>query len=165
MHMAITMKKIITIWQIIRLKQVMKHWKARSLKHKLTLSDSSSTAASPPLGQEEYGFKCNGGIGLPCEVDLFEEVLKFLVKDEMKYGSLEPRPPLKPTICPSASENGTDEGVRSEGIEISVVLRIMLQQLSNSQVCFAPRNSNSVADELAKRGLQLEGENVVWSVF
>ncbi|KAK1576237.1 hypothetical protein Q3G72_012107 [Acer saccharum] len=110
----------------------MKHWKARSLKHKLTLSDSGSAAASPPLGhpkhhhhilsgffavyvgedrkrfliptrfvnlpifvyllkkaEEEYGFKCNGGIALPCEVDLFEEVLKFFVKDEKKYGSSE----------------------------------------------------------------------------
>ncbi|KAK3180363.1 hypothetical protein Dsin_032867 [Dipteronia sinensis] len=132
MHMATTIKKIITIWQIIRLKQVMKHWKARSLKHKLNLSDSGSADASPSLGhpkhhhhilsgffavyvgedrkrfliptrflnlpifvyllkiaEEEYGFKCNGGIALPCEVDLFEEVLKFLVKDEKKYGSLE----------------------------------------------------------------------------
>ncbi|KAK1575855.1 hypothetical protein Q3G72_008927 [Acer saccharum] len=133
MHMATTMKKIITIWQIIRLKQVMKQWKDRSLKHKLTLSDSGSADASPSLGrskhhhhhilsgffavyigedrkrfliptrflnlpifvyllkiaEEEYGFKFNGGIALPCEVDLFEEVFKFLVKDEKKYGSLE----------------------------------------------------------------------------
>ncbi|KAI9160974.1 hypothetical protein LWI28_013300 [Acer negundo] len=41
------------------------------------------------IAEKEYGFKCNGGIALPCEVDLFEEVLKFLVKDEKKYGSLE----------------------------------------------------------------------------
>ncbi|KAK4839537.1 hypothetical protein QYF36_022646 [Acer negundo] len=84
----------------------MKHWKAMSLKHKLTLSDSgladasvltvvrtSQTSSSHSVlflcAEKEYGFKCNGGIALPCEVDLFEEVLKFLVKDEKKYGSLE----------------------------------------------------------------------------
>ena len=38
---------------------------------------------------EEYGFKLTGGIVLPCEVQFFTEVLKFLAKDEKKYGGLE----------------------------------------------------------------------------
>ncbi|XP_050222874.1 protein SMALL AUXIN UP-REGULATED RNA 51-like [Mercurialis annua] len=39
--------------------------------------------------EEEYGFKFNGGIVLPCEVEFFEQVLSFLRKDEKKYGGLE----------------------------------------------------------------------------
>lgn len=39
--------------------------------------------------EEEYGFKFNGGIILPCEVDFFKQVLRFLDKDEKKYGRLE----------------------------------------------------------------------------
>ncbi|XP_021689444.2 auxin-induced protein 6B [Hevea brasiliensis] len=38
--------------------------------------------------EEEYGFKFSGGIVLPCEVDLFKQVLRFLDKDEKKYGRL-----------------------------------------------------------------------------
>lgn len=37
---------------------------------------------------EEYGFKFSGGIVLPCEVQFFTKLLKFLVKDEKKYRSL-----------------------------------------------------------------------------
>ena len=37
---------------------------------------------------EEYGFKFSGGIALPCEVQFFTEVLKFLAKDDKKYGGL-----------------------------------------------------------------------------
>ncbi|KAL5756949.1 hypothetical protein ACOSQ2_021695 [Xanthoceras sorbifolium] len=124
--MAATIKKVITIWQIIRLKQVMKHWKAMSINHKLTFSDDSSDRCNRhnhipsgffavyvgeedrkrfliptrflnlpifvyllKIAEEEYGFECNGGISLPCEVEFFEEVLKFLGKDEKMYGSLE----------------------------------------------------------------------------
>ncbi|KAJ0007767.1 hypothetical protein Pint_30756 [Pistacia integerrima] len=41
------------------------------------------------IAEEEYGFKFSGGIVLPCEVDFFKQVLKFLEKNEKKYGSLE----------------------------------------------------------------------------
>ncbi|CAK7323759.1 unnamed protein product [Dovyalis caffra] len=44
---------------------------------------------------EEYGFKFSGGIVLPCEVDLFKQLLKFLDKDEKKYGRLEVNELLK----------------------------------------------------------------------
>lgn len=37
---------------------------------------------------EEYGFKSSGGIVLPCEVQFFTKLLKYLVKDEKKYRSL-----------------------------------------------------------------------------
>ena len=37
---------------------------------------------------EEYGFKFSGGIVLPCEVQFFTKLFKFLVKDEKKYRSL-----------------------------------------------------------------------------
>jgi SAUR family protein len=34
---------------------------------------------------EDYGFQSSGGIEMPCEVDLFKQVLQFLDKDEKKY--------------------------------------------------------------------------------
>ncbi|KAI9157419.1 hypothetical protein LWI28_022215 [Acer negundo] len=50
-------------------------------------------------------------------------------------------------------------------VEVIYDIITLLQQLKNSKVCYASRNSNSEADILAKRGLLLEGENVVWNVF
>ncbi|KAH8506318.1 hypothetical protein H0E87_013225 [Populus deltoides] len=36
--------------------------------------------------EEEFGFKCNGGLVLLCEVEFFEEVLRLLDKDETRFG-------------------------------------------------------------------------------
>ncbi|KAL9459788.1 hypothetical protein AB3S75_003067 [Citrus x aurantiifolia] len=116
------------IRQIIHLKQVMRRWKAMSLKqkHARDPSDSDSDSESDsdhqiPLGflavyvggvrmrfliptrflklpiftyllkiaEEEYEFKISGGIVLPCEVDFFKQVLRFLEEDEKSYGGLE----------------------------------------------------------------------------
>lgn len=37
--------------------------------------------------EEEFGFQCNGGLVLLCEVEFFEEVLSLLEKDEPRFGS------------------------------------------------------------------------------
>ncbi|KAL9377190.1 hypothetical protein Peur_031310 [Populus x canadensis] len=36
--------------------------------------------------EEEFGFQCNGGLVLLCEVEFFEEVLRLLEKDETRFG-------------------------------------------------------------------------------
>ncbi|CAL0312547.1 unnamed protein product [Lupinus luteus] len=36
--------------------------------------------------EEEFGFRSNGGLVLPCEVGFFNVVVKCLRKDEKKYG-------------------------------------------------------------------------------
>ncbi|CAK7345552.1 unnamed protein product [Dovyalis caffra] len=36
--------------------------------------------------EEEFGFKCKGGLVLLCEVEFFEEVLRLLEKDESRFG-------------------------------------------------------------------------------
>ncbi|KAK9229939.1 hypothetical protein WN944_022905 [Citrus x changshan-huyou] len=41
------------------------------------------------IAEEEYEFKISGGIVLPCEVDFFKQVLRFLEEDEKSYGGLE----------------------------------------------------------------------------
>ena len=38
--------------------------------------------------EEEFGLRSSGGLVLPCEVGFFKEVLRFLEKDEAKYGGL-----------------------------------------------------------------------------
>lgn len=38
--------------------------------------------------EEEFGFQSNGGLVLPCEVVLFKEILRFLEKDESRFGRL-----------------------------------------------------------------------------
>ncbi|XP_062029712.1 protein SMALL AUXIN UP-REGULATED RNA 51-like [Rosa rugosa] len=37
---------------------------------------------------EEFGFETTGGLVLPCEVAFFKDILKFLEKDERKFGKL-----------------------------------------------------------------------------
>ncbi|PRQ20037.1 putative small auxin-up RNA [Rosa chinensis] len=37
---------------------------------------------------EEFGFETTGGLFLPCEVAFFKDILKFLEKDERKFGKL-----------------------------------------------------------------------------
>ncbi|KAK9281954.1 hypothetical protein L1049_004863 [Liquidambar formosana] len=64
--------------------------------------------------EEEYGFKFSGGIVLPCEVDFFVEVLKFLDKDERKFGKLELDEFLK-----IFSEVGFDSSSCKEGYHYS----------------------------------------------
>ncbi|KAK2971693.1 hypothetical protein RJ640_007731 [Escallonia rubra] len=36
--------------------------------------------------EEEFGYQNNGGLVLPCEAEFFAEILKFLVRDEQKFG-------------------------------------------------------------------------------
>ncbi|KAI4346512.1 hypothetical protein L6164_007402 [Bauhinia variegata] len=36
--------------------------------------------------EEEFGFQCNGGLVLPCEVGFFKVLLKHLNKDEGRFG-------------------------------------------------------------------------------
>ncbi|XP_009341743.2 auxin-responsive protein SAUR50-like [Pyrus x bretschneideri] len=38
--------------------------------------------------EEELGFQSNGGLVLPCEVVFFKEMLRFLEKDESRFGRL-----------------------------------------------------------------------------
>lgn len=40
------------------------------------------------MTEEEFGFECSGGLVLPCEVEFFEEILRFLGKDESRFGRL-----------------------------------------------------------------------------
>ena len=35
---------------------------------------------------EKFGLRSSGGLVFPCEVGFFKEVLRFLKKDEVKYG-------------------------------------------------------------------------------
>ncbi|KAM5574600.1 protein SMALL AUXIN UP-REGULATED RNA 51-like [Rosa sericea] len=37
---------------------------------------------------EEFGFETTGGLVMPCEVAFFKDILKFLEKDERKFGKL-----------------------------------------------------------------------------
>ncbi|KAL6176472.1 hypothetical protein ACLB2K_050557 [Fragaria x ananassa] len=37
---------------------------------------------------EEFGFETTGGLVLPCEVSFFKEILRFLEKDERRFGKL-----------------------------------------------------------------------------
>ncbi|KAK3000190.1 hypothetical protein RJ639_024280 [Escallonia herrerae] len=36
--------------------------------------------------EEEFGYQSNGGLVLPCEAEFFAEILKFLARDEQKFG-------------------------------------------------------------------------------
>ncbi|PIA43912.1 hypothetical protein AQUCO_01800157v1 [Aquilegia coerulea] len=38
--------------------------------------------------EEEYGFQSSGGLVLPCEVRFFKGVLKFLHRDEQRFGKM-----------------------------------------------------------------------------
>ncbi|XP_044485305.1 auxin-induced protein X15-like [Mangifera indica] len=106
--------------QIIDFKHLIKCWKA------ITLSDSASNQVPSGflavyvgearvkfliparflnlpifvhllnIAGEEYGFKFSGGIVLPCDVGFFKQLLKFLEKNEKKYGSLEGKQKLLP---------------------------------------------------------------------
>lgn len=38
--------------------------------------------------EEEFGLRTSGGLVLPCEVGFFKQVLKYLEKDEAKYGGM-----------------------------------------------------------------------------
>ncbi|VVA26144.1 Hypothetical predicted protein [Prunus dulcis] len=38
--------------------------------------------------EEEFGFWCSGGLVLPCEVGFFKEILRFIERDESKFGRL-----------------------------------------------------------------------------
>ncbi|KAM1721025.1 hypothetical protein ACFX12_022611 [Malus domestica] len=38
--------------------------------------------------EEEFGFQCNGGLVLPCEVVFFKEILMLLERDESRFGRL-----------------------------------------------------------------------------
>ncbi|KAM1240655.1 hypothetical protein ACFX2J_045952 [Malus domestica] len=110
--MATTSKRVKTIMPAIQLKQVMKLWKAISLNGKSSPAPSGFLpvyigwnrtrflipthylnfpifAALLRKSGEEFGFKANGGIVLPCDVEFFKEVLNLLRKDEKRYGSLE----------------------------------------------------------------------------
>ncbi|KAK0576300.1 hypothetical protein LWI29_015106 [Acer saccharum] len=50
-------------------------------------------------------------------------------------------------------------------VEVIYEVRSKLRVFKNLSVCFVPRNGNVLADGLAKRGVTMEGENVVSSVF
>lgn len=41
------------------------------------------------MAAEEFGFKFRGGLTLPCEVEFFREILRFLERDENKFGKFE----------------------------------------------------------------------------
>ena len=50
-------------------------------------------------------------------------------------------------------------------VKIIYDIRSKLNLLRNAWVCFTPRSANSLADGLAKRGLDLAGEDVESSEF
>ncbi|PIA58808.1 hypothetical protein AQUCO_00500624v1 [Aquilegia coerulea] len=106
------------IRQIVQFKQVMKRWKTMGIGRKSnnqqqSISDSSdseidSTGSGSnrriPSGSlavyvgpqrcrfviptQEYGFQSSGGLVLPCEVIFFKGVLKFLHRDEQRFGKM-----------------------------------------------------------------------------
>ncbi|KAK1552035.1 hypothetical protein Q3G72_009250 [Acer saccharum] len=50
-------------------------------------------------------------------------------------------------------------------VEVFYEVRAKLSAFNNLSIRHVPRAANEMADGLAKRGLVLEGEDVVWSVF
>ncbi|OIW09970.1 hypothetical protein TanjilG_18277 [Lupinus angustifolius] len=114
--MAGAMKKVDKIRQMAYLKDFLIRWKRISLRRRtLNDAVSSPRAPSGSLfvyvgterkrfviptrflnlpifacllkeTEEEFGFTCNGGLVLPCEVGFFNDVVKCLRKDEKKYG-------------------------------------------------------------------------------
>ncbi|PQP96798.1 auxin-responsive protein SAUR50 [Prunus yedoensis var. nudiflora] len=101
--MATAMKKVEKIRQIVRLKQLVMRWKLTSLRRRSILSyddsgsfPSGSNRRIPAgflavyVGAERIRFviQARGGLVLPCEVGFFKEILRFLERDESKFGRL-----------------------------------------------------------------------------
>ncbi|KAG5030092.1 hypothetical protein AAZX31_05G207600 [Glycine max] len=110
--------KVDKIRQIVRLKQLMTRWKHISLRRRSSDEPSAvrrppsgfifvyvgpeRTRFAIPARflnlalfegllkqtEEEFGLRGNGGLVLPCQVPFFSNVVKYLHKDEHKYGSL-----------------------------------------------------------------------------
>ncbi|CAL9046922.1 protein SMALL AUXIN UP-REGULATED RNA 12-like [Musa acuminata AAA Group] len=111
------MKKVEKIRQVVQLKQVMRRWRALSLRRRGE-EDGSRGAVRPGsvavyVGQErrrfviptrflnlpvfaallqraeeEYGFPPAGGLALPCDPAFFRYVLDALHRDEPRFGAL-----------------------------------------------------------------------------
>ncbi|WVZ24444.1 indole-3-acetic acid-induced protein ARG7-like [Vigna radiata var. radiata] len=110
-------KKVDKIRQIVRLKHLMSRWKQMSLRRRSEDSSSTRRPPSGftfvyvgpertrfaiparflnlPVfegllkqTEEQFGLRGNGGLVLPCQVPFFSNVVKFLHKDEHKYGKL-----------------------------------------------------------------------------
>ncbi|KAG4999118.1 hypothetical protein AAZX31_08G028400 [Glycine max] len=110
--------KVDKIRQIVRLKQLMTRWKHISLRRRSDDEPSAARRPPPGFifvyvgtertrfaiparflnlalfdgllkqTEEEFGLRGNGGLVLPCQVALFTNVVKYLHKDEHKYGKL-----------------------------------------------------------------------------
>ncbi|XP_073298595.1 protein SMALL AUXIN UP-REGULATED RNA 51-like [Primulina huaijiensis] len=125
--MASAIKKVNMIARIVRLRQVVRSWKAKSLSRLASRyispysDDPDASARRTPSGsvavyvgqerrrfviptrflnmpvfgdllheaEEEFGFQTNGGLLLPCEPSIFEEILRYLEEDEEKFCSFE----------------------------------------------------------------------------
>ncbi|ESW32224.1 hypothetical protein PHAVU_002G303700 [Phaseolus vulgaris] len=110
-------KKVDKIRQIVRLKHLMSRWKQMSLRRRADDGSSTSRPPSGftfvyvgpertrfaiparflnlavfegllKQTEEQFGLRGNGGLVLPCQVPFFSNVVKFLHKDEHKYGKL-----------------------------------------------------------------------------
>ncbi|KAE9614029.1 hypothetical protein Lal_00016425 [Lupinus albus] len=114
--MAGAMKKVDKIRQMACLKDLLIRWKQTSLRRRILNDAVSSPRAPSgflfvyvgterkrfviptrflnlPIfasllkeTEEEFGFRCSGGLVLPCEVGFFNDVVECLHKDEKKYG-------------------------------------------------------------------------------
>ncbi|KAK7399041.1 hypothetical protein VNO78_10216 [Psophocarpus tetragonolobus] len=111
-------KKVDKIRQIVRLKQLMTRWKHISLRRRspdpsggarrppsgfifVYVGPDRTRFAIPAhflnlhvfdgllkQTEEEFGLRGNGGLVLPCPVPFFANVVKYLHKDEHRYGKL-----------------------------------------------------------------------------
>ncbi|XP_075491103.1 protein SMALL AUXIN UP-REGULATED RNA 51-like [Primulina tabacum] len=116
--MASAIKKVNMITQIVRLRQVVRRWKTKSLRRR---SDDSAASKRPTphgflavyvgpdrrrfviptrflnlpvfvsllqMAEEEFGFQTTGGLALPCDPGFFTKILVFLEEDEERFCGL-----------------------------------------------------------------------------
>ncbi|CAN1183431.1 Auxin-responsive protein SAUR50 [Linum perenne] len=106
------MPKFNKIWQIIRIQQMLKQWRQKSTTKALSVSSSPSPDVPAgyvaiyvgangrrfvvrakylnhpifntilSLAEEEYGFKNDGPLRIPCEEWEFEEILRFVSRSD-----------------------------------------------------------------------------------
>ncbi|XP_073137854.1 protein SMALL AUXIN UP-REGULATED RNA 12-like [Henckelia pumila] len=109
--MASAIKKVNMISQIVRLREVVRRWKTKSLddprrtpsgtvavyvgKERRRFVIPTRFLNLPVFGallheaEEEFGFQTSGGLVLPCEPGFFQEILRRLEEDEEKFCGFE----------------------------------------------------------------------------
>ncbi|XP_073158600.1 protein SMALL AUXIN UP-REGULATED RNA 16-like [Henckelia pumila] len=116
--MASAIKKVNMITQIVRLRQVVKRWKNKSLTRRSDDAGASRRPTPPGslavyvgperrrfviptrflnlpvfisllrMAEEEFGFRTTGGLALPCDPGFFTKILSFLEEDEERFCGL-----------------------------------------------------------------------------